>query len=236
MNRASRFTLIELLVVVAIIGILMSLLLPSLTKARMAAKRALCASNLKQGGIAVELYLNDNEAYYPPRVSGSNFEYIGKNGSQTYYAEEYRNIQKRFLNIYVGGPYEEDDEVPVAHCPSDESDLTHAYGKAGSSYPANNADGFYTKAGLGTLNWKYGWEGSNSAMMVTSPSKMTVMYDSGFRKYTGGTGNNFKDAFYWHTAKGKAMWNVLFTDGHVSFTLALRGNRDNDIYTFFIDK
>ena len=236
MNREKKFTLIELLVVVAIIGLLMSMLLPSLTKARAAAKRAICASNLKQSGIAVEMYLSDNKSYFPPRVSGSNFEYIGKNGSQSYYAEEYRNINKRFLNPYVGGPYEEDDEVLVARCPSDESDLTHAYGKAGSSYPANNADGYYTKSGLGTLNWKYGWKGSNSQMMVTSPSKMTVLYDSGFRTYTGGTGNNFKEEFYWHTSKGKSMWNVSYTDGHVSFTLALRGNRDNDIYTFYIDK
>ncbi len=60
-----RFTLIELLVVVAIIGILASLLLPNLAKAREKARQSLCANNEKQLGISFALYHDDNEAYYP---------------------------------------------------------------------------------------------------------------------------------------------------------------------------
>ena len=60
-----KFTLIELLVVVAIIGILSSLLLPSLSKARDKAKQAVCLSNQRQVGLASLSYIDDNNNYAP---------------------------------------------------------------------------------------------------------------------------------------------------------------------------
>ena len=64
-----RFTLIEVLVVVAIIGILASLLLPSLGKARSRAKRITCASQQKQLGIALYNYTDDNDQYMPVHLA-----------------------------------------------------------------------------------------------------------------------------------------------------------------------
>ncbi|MCM8541100.1 MAG: prepilin-type N-terminal cleavage/methylation domain-containing protein [Lentisphaeraceae bacterium] len=64
MNK--KFTLIELLVVIAIIGILSSILIPSLSRAREKGKRAVCLSNLKQLGICFMLY---EEAYDENLVS-----------------------------------------------------------------------------------------------------------------------------------------------------------------------
>ena len=71
MTVNKKFTLIELLVVVAIIGILVSILMPSLGKAREKAKRAVCLSNLRQCGLASIIYANSNNDRLNPS-DGSN--------------------------------------------------------------------------------------------------------------------------------------------------------------------
>ncbi|NOX59651.1 MAG: prepilin-type N-terminal cleavage/methylation domain-containing protein, partial [Planctomycetes bacterium] len=65
MKTRKAFTLIELLVVVAIIALLISILLPSLSRARELSKRLVCASNVKGFGTAVKIYANDNEEHWP---------------------------------------------------------------------------------------------------------------------------------------------------------------------------
>ncbi len=65
MRRAKGFTLIELLVVIAIIALLVSILLPSLQRARELAKRAVCGANLHGVGRALALYQNENDDRWP---------------------------------------------------------------------------------------------------------------------------------------------------------------------------
>ncbi len=63
--RASGFSLIELLVVIAIVSLLLSVLMPSLRKAKATALRVSCAHNLKQIGLAMDMYAGDHDTMYP---------------------------------------------------------------------------------------------------------------------------------------------------------------------------
>jgi prepilin-type N-terminal cleavage/methylation domain-containing protein len=69
------FTLIELLVVIAIIAVLAAVLFPVFSKVRAAARRSVCASNIRQIVDCIRMYLDDNEGYMPPYGEG---HYIGK--------------------------------------------------------------------------------------------------------------------------------------------------------------
>ncbi len=64
-RRSPGFTLIELLVVIAIIAILVSLLMPSLFRAKVRAQMAACANNMRQLGTAWQMYADDNNGWPP---------------------------------------------------------------------------------------------------------------------------------------------------------------------------
>jgi len=64
-HRRQAFTLIELLVVIAIIGIIAAILFPVFAKAREKARQIVCVSNLKQLGLAISMYVEDNDEVLP---------------------------------------------------------------------------------------------------------------------------------------------------------------------------
>lgn len=81
-KRLRAFTLIELLVVIAIIALLISILLPSLSRARELSKRLVCASNIKGIGTSAKIYANDNSEKWPippfskRKIDNGGIEYL----------------------------------------------------------------------------------------------------------------------------------------------------------------
>ena len=102
------FTLIELLVVIAIIAILAAMLLPALGKAKEKAKRTQCASQLKQVGLALMMYGDDNTGRLPLGRYGV-FDFANPNADP--------NILQ-LLIPYLGGKIDGVSPVRVYACPS----------------------------------------------------------------------------------------------------------------------
>jgi prepilin-type N-terminal cleavage/methylation domain-containing protein/prepilin-type processing-associated H-X9-DG protein len=90
-RKIKGFTLIELLVVVAIIAVLVAILLPALRQAREKAKRLTCTAALKQYGLALQQYLQDNNGRLPAHVPPQN-------STDMYYGA--------MLGLYLGIPGE----------------------------------------------------------------------------------------------------------------------------------
>src|SRR4051812_15710273 len=107
-NDGDAFTLIELLVVIAIIAILTAMLLPSLARGKDSAKSASCKNNLRQLGIALELYVSDFEKYPGNAAvySGGSFQGIW-------------GVGLNWLKPYVGlGAYDPDFRMGASYGPN----------------------------------------------------------------------------------------------------------------------
>ncbi|MHC4192208.1 MAG: type II secretion system protein [Planctomycetota bacterium] len=80
MHTKRGFTLIELLVVIAIIAVLLAILMPAMRKIKEMGREQVCKSNLRNIGLAVNLYLDDYDRTLPPRRSSNGFLWFESDG------------------------------------------------------------------------------------------------------------------------------------------------------------
>jgi prepilin-type N-terminal cleavage/methylation domain-containing protein/prepilin-type processing-associated H-X9-DG protein len=117
------FTLIELLVVVAIISLLAAMLLPALQRAKESGRRSKCMANLKQIGVATQLYLDDHGGAFPeyPSTTARIAPYLGftetggalsarlNNTGHVFYCPSAQGrgeaVNETFWEAYLGGAY-----------------------------------------------------------------------------------------------------------------------------------
>jgi prepilin-type N-terminal cleavage/methylation domain-containing protein/prepilin-type processing-associated H-X9-DG protein len=114
--RRRAFTLIELLVVISVVAVLMAVLMPALASARQHSKTIICLSNLRQLAIASQVYVNNNNGYYP-------IAYMYQYTPPLFisYAWDFTTIQKwsPFERKVIPGLLWEDETIEeVQQCPS----------------------------------------------------------------------------------------------------------------------
>ena len=239
-NAKRGFTLIELLVVIAIIAILAAMLLPALARARQKAYGAVCTSNLRQWGLALIMYLDDNNQIFPlpkiptatPGASGYNENQpLWQNFSDFHNAGQGDSAWFNALPSYVAGK-------PLWQIANESGSSSFVDSKkifdcpAVGTLPSEFADpnrvvfnyGMNPKGNTG-LSADIAYGTSFTATMVKNPSAFVVLADNRAHStetpfYGTSPANEVGVEHCWvlqMSSRHNAGANLNFADGHVAY-------------------
>lgn len=218
-KRKNNFSLIELLVTVAVIAILAGMLLPALNKARDTAYSASCISNLKQLGTGMEMYVGDNDDWYP---------------LQSYTNTDAENDYDR--TVYWGGNLATGKYITASLvlCPGRKNEKSNYYReKLSSKRPLAQAMFWNgTDYGASTRVLPVREEFKYKKNKLKRPSTTIMLADSAilssgiirgsFRVSSPDNfnANGLAGCALWPAHRNKTQVNILYTDGHTGSSTA----------------
>lgn len=233
------FTLVELLIVIAVIGILSAMLLSVLSRGKLSAEGAVCQSNLRELGLAAQMYWNDN--------AGNSFGYdLGPtNNGELYWFGWIANGTegRRAFNLSMGALYPYFNGIDVRLCPSPVwklpqfqlkgTNVIFSYGCnsfvfGGPGHTTLNASKLLRPAGTVIFADAAEVNTFQGAASRSNPLFEEWYYEDLETNY--GSPNNYPNAQFRHGQKA----NVTFADGHVEPEGFVGGSIDPRLPTLFI--